>query len=106
MSALTIEDAAKAVLSSVGVSPEGIDSKIARDDLTWRNAVKDAQAVLSHLTASGWAVVPIEPTKAMIDAWANSYGGIRREMSDDEANTACATADWQAMVRAAQGEGS
>lgn len=52
MSELRVQDhiinAAVAILTNIGFSIEGIAAKKERNDVLWRNAVKDAEAVLRY----------------------------------------------------------
>ena len=70
------------------------------------NAPHIADAILALLAADraagvgeGWKMVPVEPTEAMIAAWA-SADAESAGMTDDEANAAWCRADWSAMLAA------
>ncbi len=49
-------------------------------------------------------VVPRKPTEAMCVAWGKTCGDLTDNMTDEEAEQVSATADWQAMIAAADGE--
>jgi NTP pyrophosphatase (non-canonical NTP hydrolase) len=52
---------------------------------------------------AGWMLVPMSPTQAMVDAWADARAprDLIRGAPDDEANRLMATSDWSAMLASA-----
>jgi hypothetical protein len=71
-----------------------------------RAQIAAAPPVAPAPAREGWKLVPLVPTKEMIDAWANakSFPDEQtewRKLTDDEQEVAVATADWQAMFHAA-----
>ncbi len=46
-----------------------VDSTVRAHELTRDEQMSVAQAALAALTASGFAVVPVEPSRAMVDAF-------------------------------------
>jgi len=73
------------------------------DDIEEHEALS-ALITMGELIAGGThVVVPKEPTEAMIEAWslAKPQNWADAHISDDDANRAWSTADWQAMIAAA-----
>lgn len=60
-----------------------------------------ARAALAEIEAAGYAVVPVEPTEAMVSAWSIAFPNDPKDngtWSDDQ----CARADWSAMLSASR----
>jgi hypothetical protein len=68
-------------------------------DAGWRAAPSLPAVAPQEL--SGWQLVPLAPTQAMIGAWQDAPSNVKDGMTDEQANTACATSAWRAMCSAA-----
>lgn len=102
---------------STGAVPEGMREALERvkaayegaarhDSLSGSFRLADIALLFSPAqvpaTREGWVCVPIEPTDAMCEAWANaSAGSWIIHLPDEEANALSAKADWSAMLAAA-----
>ena len=61
------------------------------------------RALQAPAIPAGWKWVPVEPTREMVNAWANAApkDHDRSGLSDDEVNRIWATCDYKAMLAAA-----
>ena len=104
-----VEAMARAEYATHGHDPE------CNSDTPWEDADQDMKAayledaeinlaaLISHLTESGWQIVPVVATEEMCRAWENSTsGGVDFEnMTDNEVNNIIASLDYAAMLAAA-----
>ncbi|WP_454280225.1 hypothetical protein [Sphingomonas sp. Marseille-Q8236] len=76
-----------------------------QSDVEFIRAVLDGPAgdMPPATVPAGWKLVPMSPTQAMVDAWADACAprDIIRAAPDDEANRLMATSDWSAMLASA-----
>lgn len=77
----------------------------ASDEYTnlWRLYEKQAEIALAALDAAGFAIVPKEPTEAMLQAALNAYDKPARDFDNDDWR-AQYVADYRAMLAALKAE--
>ncbi|EOX7250261.1 hypothetical protein ACPVCS_003222 [Escherichia coli] len=63
-----------AMLQSFG-NPEQLDTENGRDELPYDPQIAEYEKIMQQAIPDGWALVPVEPTKEMIDAgWLHFMG--------------------------------
>ena len=99
-----VEAMARAQFDAFDCYTFSFDDAPSRLKKSWMDDAEVAlTAFLSHLTASGWQIVPVVATDEMCRAWENSTneGASFEGKNDEEVNNIIARTDYATMLAAA-----